>query len=318
MTKQTLQRAFTVTCALLVLTGCKSDTARDAIKDSVVVLDYGDQYRRPLRYQIRDGSMTTSTLELSTSSMTTTTGDGEELTDAPTLRFVVSSGPATKLPSGNVRLDVRIVHAEAVVPPGFAPEVELDFNQSAALLRDVGGSIEVDDRGNTIRSELNEAAKNPKVPIRLLMTIVHARTSLARVVFPAASVGLGAVWEARQQLELYGFAIQRIDRYTLVDRNADDVKLKVDIIHTAPEQTLSFVEEGIEFELKSLSTTATGQVILNVNALEGSARVEGQSTEALTVKTGNVTEKIELDSAFQLKMDVSYEASRRVEHPVDH
>ncbi len=293
--------------------------AGDAIKDSVVVLDYGDQYRRPLRYQIRDGSMTTSTLELSTSSMTTTTGDGEELTDAPTLRFVVSSGPATKLPSGNVRLDVRIVHAEAVVPPGFAPEVELDFNQSAALLRDVGGSIEVDDRGNTIRSELNEAAKNPKVPIRLLMTIVHARTSLARVVFPAASVGLGAVWEARQQLELWhGFAIQRIDRYTLLDRNVDDVKLKVDIIHTAPEQTLSFVEEGLEFELKSLSTTATGQVILNLNALEGSARVEGQSSESLTAKTGESMETIELDSAFQLKMDVSYEASQRVEHPVDH
>lgn len=310
MTKQAFLRVFTVTCGLLVFQGCKSDTAISAKKDSVVVLDYGDAARRPLRYQIQDGSITTSTLELSTSSMTTTR-DGEELTKAPTLRVVVSSGPAIKLPNGNVRLEVRIVHAEAVVPPGFAPEVERDFNQSAALLRDVGGSIEVDDRGNTIRSELNEAAKNPKVPIRLLMTIVHARTSLARVVFPAASVGLGAVWEARQQLVLYGFEIQRIDRYTLVDRNADDVKLKVDIIHTAPEQTLSFVEEGIEFELKSLSTTATGQVNLNLNALEGSARVEGQSAEVLTATADESTEEIELDSAFQLKMDVSYEASRR-------
>lgn len=110
---------------------------------------------------------------------------------------------------------------------------------------------------------------------------------------------------------LYGFEIQRIDRYTLVDRNADDVKLKVDIIHTAPEQTLSFVEEGIEFELKSLSTTATGQINLNLNALEGSARVEGQSAEVLTATADESTEEIELDSAFQLKMDVSYEASRR-------
>lgn len=310
MTKQAFLRAFTVTCGLLVFQGCKSDTAMSAKKDSVVVLDYGGAARSPLRYRIQDGSITTSTLELSTSSMTTTR-DGEELTKAPTLRFVVSSGPATKLPSGNVRLDVRIVQAEAIVPPGFAPEVERDFNQSAALLRDVGGSIEVDDRGNTIRSELNEAAKNPKVPTRLLMTIVHARTSLARVIFPAGPVGLGAVWEARQRLELYGFEIQRIDRYTLVDRNADDVKLKVDIHHTAPEQTLRFVEEGIEFELQSLSTTATGQVMLNFNALEGSARVEGQSAEVLTVTTDEGTEEIELDSAFQLKMDVSYEASQR-------
>jgi len=317
VTKQAFLLVYTVTCGLLVFPGCKSDTAIDAKKDTVVVLDYGDSARRPLRYQIRDGSMTTSTLELSTSSMTTTTGDGEELTDAPTLRFVVSSGPAIKLPNGNLRLDVRIVDAEAVVPPGFEPQVESDLNQSAALLRDVGGWIEVDDRGNTIRSELNQAAKNPNVPTRLLMTIVHARTSLARVVFPAASVGLGAVWEARKQLKLYGFEIQRTDRYTLIDRNADDVKIKVDINHTAPEQTLTFVEDGVESALKSLSTTARGEVTLNLKALEGNARVEGESTQALTVKTGDVTEKIQLDSAFQLKMDVSYEASQRLEHPVD-
>ena len=53
MTKQALQRAFTVTCALLVFTGCKSDTAIDAKKDTVVVLDYGNAARRPLRYEIR-------------------------------------------------------------------------------------------------------------------------------------------------------------------------------------------------------------------------------------------------------------------------
>ncbi|MGB3049521.1 MAG: hypothetical protein WBB42_00895 [Polyangiales bacterium] len=311
MTKQAFLRAFTVTCGLLVFAGCKSETARDVKKGPVVVLDYGGAARRPLRYEIQDGSMTTSTLELSTSSMTTTTRDGEELTNAPTLRFVVASGPAIKLPTGNVRLDVRIVDAEAVVPPGFNPEVERDFNQSVALLREVGGWIEVDDRGNTIRSELNQAAKNPNVPTRMLMTIVQARTSLARVVFPAESVGMGAVWEARQQLKLYGFEIQRTDRYTLIDRNADEVKLKVDIIHTAPEQTLTFVEEGVEFALKSLSTTARGEVDLNLNALEGSARVEGRSAEVLTVKTDESTEKIELDSAFQLNMDVSYEAPQR-------
>lgn len=311
MIKQVYLRVFTAMCGLLVFAGCKSETAMNAQKDSVVVLDYGDAARRPLRYQVQDGLITTSTLEIATSSMTTTSKDGEDLTKAPTLRFVVSSGPAIKLPTGNVRLEVRIVDAEAVVPEGFDPEVERDFEQSAALLLEAGGSIEVDDRGNTIRSELNEAAKNPNVPVRLIMTIIHARTSLARIVFPAAPVGLGAVWEARQQLKLYGFEIQRVDRYTLIDRNADDVKLRVDIAHTAPEQTLTFVEEGVEFALKSLSTTARGDVILNVKALEGSARVEGQSTEVLSVKTGESTERIELDSAFQLKMDVSYEASQR-------
>ena len=116
MTRQALLSALTVTCGLLVLQGCKSDTAKDAKIRPVLVLEYGMAPRFPLHYTIQDGSMTTSTMELTTSSMTTTTSAGEEFTEAPGLRFVVSSGPAIKLPNGNVRLEVRIVEAEATMP----------------------------------------------------------------------------------------------------------------------------------------------------------------------------------------------------------
>jgi len=305
-----LLRTLALVCGLLVFQGCKVRTGVVDTKDPVVVLEYGVGPRTPLRYAIDEGSTTTSTLEISTSSMMTTTSSGEKLTKGPSLRFVVSSGPAIKLPTGNVRLDIRVVDAEAVLPPGFEPQASRDFSQSAALLRGVGGWIEVDDRGNIVRSELDQAAKNPNVPTRLLMTIVQARTSLARVVFPAEPVAIGARWEARKQLKLYGFEIQQTDRYTLRDRIGDTVKLGVDIIHSAPEQNLSFAEEGMELALKSLSTTASGEVDLRLNALEGNARLKGQSQESLTVTKGDQTESIELDSAFELSMDVSYDASQ--------
>jgi hypothetical protein len=310
MTKRGLLGALALTCGLLVFQGCKVRTGVIDTKDPVVVLYYGIAPRLPLRYAIPEGSMTTSTLEISTSSMMTTTSSGEKLTKGPGLRFVVSAGPAIKLPTGHVRLDVRIVGAEALLPPGVEPEASRDFNQSAALLTDAGGWIEVDDRGNIVRSELNQAAKNPKIPTRLLMTLVQARTSLARVVLPAEPVGLDSRWEARKQIELYGFEIQQTDRYTLRARSPDTVKLDVEIIHTAPEQTLNFVEDGVELALKSLSTTARGEVNLKLSALEGSARLKGESVESLIVTTGGSTENIELDSAFELDMEVSYEASQ--------
>jgi hypothetical protein len=219
----------------------------------------------------------------------------------------ISSGPAIKLPNGNARFDVRIVKAEAIMPPGVDPAVEDDFNRSAALLKDVGGWIEVDDRGIVQRSELNQAAKNPNVPVRLLM----ARTSLARIILPAEPVGLGASWEARKELKIYGFEMQQVDRYTLIDKVGDELKLRVEIVQTAPKQTLTFVEEGVEFALRSLSMSADGDVILNLNALEGSASVQGQSAEVLTVKTVQSKEKIKLNSAFQLDMNVRYEASKQ-------
>jgi hypothetical protein len=92
----------------------------------------------------------------------------------------------------------------------------------------------------------------------------------------------------------------------------DDVlELSIEIQQTAPKQTLTFVEEGIEFALESLSMSARGEVILDLNALEGNALVTGQASEILTVKTVEGTERIELDSAFQLEAEVSYEVSKR-------
>ena len=310
MTKQALLRALTVVCGLLVFQGCKSDTAKDAKVEPVLLLEAGEEPRTQLRYMVQDGSVTTSTMELTTSSMTTTTSAGAEVTKTPGLRFVVSSGPAIKLESGDARFDVRIVKAEAIIPPGADSEVESDFNRSAALLKDVGGWIEVDDRGIVQRSELNQAAQNANVPKRLLMTIVHARTSLARVILPAEPVGIGASWEARKELTVYGFEMQQVDKYTLTDKVGDEVKLNIEIVQTAPKQTLTFVEEGVEYALQSLSMSAEGDVILNLNALEGRSRIAGQSGEVLTVKTVESTEEIERNSAFQLSMEVRYEASK--------
>jgi len=317
MTKQALLRALTVTCGLLVFQGCKSDTAKDVKMRPVVVLEYGIAPRMLLRYTIQDGAATTSTMEITTSSMTTTTSEGEEITQAPGLRFVVSSGPAIKLPSGNARVEIRVVEAEAIMPPGVDPEVERDFNNSAALLRDVGGWIEVDNRGMIQRSDLNQAAKNPNLPTRLLMTIVQARASLARVILPPEPVGRGARWEARKQLKVYGFEIQQIDRYTLADKVGDELKLVVEIVQSAPKQTVTFVEEGVEFALKSLSVSARGEVDLNLNALEGNARIGGRSAEVLTVKTGEGKEKIKLDSAFQVNIDVTHEGSTQKTEAVE-
>jgi hypothetical protein len=103
--------------------------------------------------------------------------------------------------------------------------------------------------------------------------------------------------------------MEQVDRYTLTDRMGDQVKLHVEITQTAPKQTLTFEEEGMEFALRSLWMRGEGDIVLNLNALEGNARVEGRAAEVLTVNKGGSTEKIKLDSAFQLNMNVQYEAS---------
>jgi len=306
MLTPTLFFLLTSVCALLVTEGCKTGTAKEATPRSVLVFQEGLRPREPLRYSIEEGYVATSTMELAITSMMTTTAEGEELAKSPGLRFVFSSGPAIKLPSGNVRLDVRVTEAEAIMPAGVDPEVARGLNASAALLEEVGGWIEIDDRGIVTRSELNQAEKNPNLPTSLLMTLIQARTSLSRVVLPEEPVGPGAQWEARKQLKIYGFELQQLDKYTLIDKVEDKLTLGIEITQTAPKQTLTFVEEGTELALESLSTSAKGQVVLQLDSLEGDARVEGRSAEVLHVKTGDGGETIKLDSAFQLTSDVTY------------
>jgi hypothetical protein len=307
MTKQVLLRALTLMSALLVLNGCKSDTAKDAKSgDPVVVLDAGAEPRETLRYKIEHGTTTNATMDFGLASMASTRR-GAALSVTPGVRLHIISGPSMQGKRGSTRFDVRIVKAEAIVPDDLDPEVAQDLNKSASVLNNVGGWVEVDDRGIIQRTELNEAAKRSDVPVRLLVMIINARTSLARVLLPAEPVGTGARWEARKDLVLYGFEVAQVDTYTLNEKVGDELKLNVQIQQSAQPQTITFEEEGVELTVKSFKMSATGEVIANLNALESNAAASGESVGMLTVKTVDGSEDVEIDRAFQVRMTVSYD-----------
>jgi len=307
MGKKVLLRALIVTFALIVTAGCtKSDTAKDAKKgDPALVLDRGKEPRGTLRYKIAYGTTTTSVMDFGIASLATTR-TGAALSVTPGVRLYVVSGPTMKAKRGT-RFDVRIVKAEAIVPEGLDPEVTKDLNNSASVLNNVGGWVEVDDRGIIQRTELNEAAQRSDVPVRLLVMLINARTSLARIILPAEPVGIGARWEARKELVLYGFEINQVDTYTLTDKVGDELKIAVQIQQSAEPQTLTFDEEGMEISLESFGMTASGEVIANLNALEANAAASGDSTGVLKVKTVEGTETVEIDRAFQARMTVTYD-----------
>ena len=308
MTKQVLLRALILMSALLVLNGCKdSETAKDAKKgDPALVLDTGQEPRAPLRYKVAHGTTTTSMMDFGIASLATSSA-GSQLAVTPGVRLHIVSGPTLEGKRGSTRFDVRIIKAEALVPEGIDPTVAQDLNKSASVLNNVGGWVEVDDRGIIQRTELNEAAKRADVPVRLLVMIINARTSLSRVILPAEPVGAGARWEARKELTLYGFEVSQVDTYTLVEQVGDELKLNVQIQQTALPQTVTFDEEGIELSVESFKMNASGEVVANLNALETNAAASGESVGVINVKTVDGTEKVEIDRAFQVRMTVTYD-----------
>ena len=304
MKKQVLVRSLILLSALLVLTSCKKDgasaTAADASADPVLLLEAGAEPQAPLRYKIANGTTTKSNMDFTIATLATT-ADAAALSVVPGVRLHIVSGPAMATENG-VKFEVNITKAEAAVPPGIDPTVAEELRQSAAVLDDVGGTVEMNDRGIMLSTELNDKAKSPDLPLRLLMMIVNARTTLSRVVLPAEPVGLGARWEARKELTLYGFKVQQVDSYTLIERVGDEIKLNVTVTQNALPQTVDFPEEGLSIAVEQMVANARGEIILNLNALESDAAATGEATDKLTVTGAEGVEKIEVNEAFEIRM----------------
>ena len=304
MMNRAFVRGLVLTLALVGWTGCKkgesSTTADSKSGDPVVLLDPGAEPRSPLRYKIVDGTTTKSNMDFTMATLATT-DDAAALSIVPGVRLHIVSGPAMST-DHVVKFGVKITKAEAAIPQGLDPQMAADLKKSASVLDDVGGTVEMNDRGMTLAASLNDKAKSPDIPVRLLTMIVNARTTLSRVVLPAEAVGLGARWEARKEIELYGFKIDQVDTYTLVEKVGDEIKLNVTVTQNALPQSVEFPEDGLAIAVEEMTANANGQIVLNLNALESDATGKGEARERLTVTDGEETARIDVEEAFEIRM----------------
>ena len=299
-----MMRGLVLACTLLALSGCKkSNTAADVDSegdDGVQLLDKGQRPRSELRYGIPAGTTTTSTTTFRVATLAQS-GDNAALSVLPGLRLGIVSGPA-ELTDRGVKFPVDVVKSEALVPDDFDEEMAELLRNGASIVDQVGGWVEVDNRGRMLAAELNERTKRSDVPVRLLRMIVNTRETLTRVLLPEEKVGLGARWETRQEIKAYGFNVQQVNTYTLVDRVGDELMLNVTVQQLAVPQTIEFPEEGIEISVESMTAQADGQIILKLNALESDASASGAAEDRIIVKTVEGTESVHVQEEFEIQV----------------
>jgi hypothetical protein len=299
-----MMRGLVLVSALLALAGCKkSNTAADADSQDdtgVRLLDKGQRPRAELRYNVPTGTTTASTTTFRVATLATSS-DTAALSVLPGLRLDIVSGPAERTERG-VKFKVDVVKSEAVVPEGFDEDMAELLRSGAAIVDQVGGWVEVDDRGEMLAGEFNEQTKRSDVPIRLLRMIVNTRETLTRVRLPEEKVGLGARWESRREIKAYGFNVEQVNTYTLVDRAGDEIMLNVMVQQLALPQKLEFPEEGIEITVESMTAQANGQIILDLDALESDASANGTAEDRLIIKTPKGIENVEITEEFEIQI----------------
>lgn len=304
MTPRSVDRALLVVCALLASIGCKgSKTSGDAASEDdseIRLLDKGQRPRNELRYAISMGATTTSTTTFRVATLTAG-AEKSALEVLPGLRLDIVSGPA-ELTDRGVKFNVDVVASKAIVPRDFDEEMAAKLEAGAAIIDQVGGWVEMDDRGRLLAGELSERARRPEVPVRLLRMIVNSRETLTRVRLPKEKVGVGARWESRRQITAYGFDLQQVDTYTLVDRVGDEIMLNVTVQQFAKPQTVELPEQGIQVSVESMTAHAEGQIILDLEALESDASVHGTAEDRLIIKTVDGIETVDITEQFEVQI----------------
>ena len=304
MMRHSLMRGLVLVCALLAVVACKkSKTAADADSQDgagVRLLDRGHRPRTELRYNVPAGTTTSSTTTFRVATLATSS-DTAALSVLPGLRLDIVSGPA-ELTERGVKFAVDVVKSEALVPEDFDEDMAELLRTGAAIVEQVGGWVEVDDRGRMLAGQFNEQTKRSDVPVRLLRMLVNTRETLTRVRLPAEPVGLGARWESRREIKAYGFTVQQVSTYTLVDHAGDEIMLDVTVQQSAAPQTIEFPEEGIELSVESMTAQADGQIILKLNALESDASANGTADDRIIIKTAEGSESVDVHEDFEAQI----------------
>ena len=304
MIKKVSLHVITIATLVALSFGCakKSDTAASAKKaDTVRLLEAGAKPHAKVRYKIAPGTETASTMDFRLATIAATSSGDAAVAMVPGVRLNILAGPAMESKLGT-RYDVRVVKAEAYVPEGASDDLAMDLRQGVAVLDNLGGTVDVDDRGQVLASEFNSRTKRPDVPVRLLVMLINARTSLARIPLPAEPIGLGARWEVKKQLVLYGITVNQVDTYTLVDQVGNELRLNISMQQTALPQTVALPDDGLEIAIETFRMSAQGDAIANLQSLSSQAVASGSSLGQMVVTSVNGAERVQIERTVDLRI----------------
>ncbi|MBT8469577.1 MAG: hypothetical protein KJN97_12590 [Deltaproteobacteria bacterium] len=264
----------------------------------VSLLDAGAEPRSLLRYAIEEGTTTKATMTVRVRS----TGDevpNRYLSGLRSVELDVVYGPAE--PEGNrIKYPLQIGGAKAVSEPNASRATKKKLEEQAALLRGAGAVVEIDDRGHLRGSEMNAVAA--QVPVRVLWDLLMTLASVSEVWLPDEPVGLGARWEYRGMIAVYGLRIEQAITYTLSERVNDKPVLEIEYEQIGGDQVVSVPGSAAPIDVVSARMTATGRAVLDLTSLVSSGSVSGLVRDVLVVSEDGKEKSALVEEVFEVQV----------------
>jgi hypothetical protein len=262
---------------IVALAACGGATPRPA---ALTVTEAGAEPRQPLRYApvLRAVERAEVRIKSRLSAATTNTvlDTSKVAADAPTIRLVIRSEVTELGVNGDALIGYEIedtgVLADVVDPAAYRvlePEV--------AALKGVRGSWRRSATGQMTEARID------LVSAKLALDSIQQ----AGAVFPAAAIGVGAVWRSTGEVTISGVRWQRTITYRLKDLVDDVATLEVTAALRASSQALS-VEPNASQRLTSGAMDVTGVLVGPLHGIIASGDLRETSELNLLIVRGRV------------------------------
>lgn len=289
-------------CASSAIQGCGGNLAEPQVAASpatgVFVLDSGTEPRSLLRYEVAEGTTTKATTTVRVRS----TGDevpNRYLSGLQSVELELVYGPAES-EGERIEFPFQIVDAKAIAEASTSRARNKEIEEQAALLRGAGAVVEIDNRGRLLASQMNAVAA--QVPVRVLWDVLMTLYSVSQVWLPEEPVGLGARWQYRGAIAVYGLRLEQVITYTLAERVNGMPVLEMEYEQIGGDEVVSIPGSEAPIEVVSARTTATGRTILDLKALVSSGSMSGFVRDVLVVSEDGKDKSALIEEHFEVSV----------------
>ncbi|MEC4803018.1 MAG: hypothetical protein SAJ12_17550 [Jaaginema sp. PMC 1079.18] len=172
----------------------------------------------------------------------------------------------------NGDIEAEFIYTDISVLPGesieIPPEVIEAMNTELTTLIGTKGTFLLDDRGRTKAINL-ELAEDVNPMFENTLNQLMASFENISSPLPEEAVGVGAMWQVEQEINLNGLMLDQTAVYTLEDRTNETVVLSMIINQSGEKQQFTplGLSESMIVDLVSLESTGTGKLTMSLSQL---------------------------------------------------
>lgn len=246
-------------------------------------------------------------------------GDTQKVGISTKVTMDMGMGAPVTLPKTTLPMDIAIksiaengdvvyemTYGDPVIAdePGGTPGLAETFKTALAGIAGTTGTTTVSAQGVHKTTNIKYPA-NATPQLRQALDQVKESMAAVSTPLPSEPIGIGAKWEAKQQVKSQGMTISQTSSYELVSAEASQIVIKSAIEQSAANQKLpTSAMGGLKADLVKMTGTMTGSMTWDMSrVMPNTGTLEGHNNATLSVTAGNQKQPMEVKTNVKIEFE---------------